>query len=352
MEVDYLIIGQGICGTFLSYYLLQKGKSLIVIDESNTYSASKVASGVINPVTGRRIVNTWMIDELLPFAQNAYDQIGRDLNIEVIKETGVLDFHATPQMKDAFAERIKEDDTYLSETQDEMWNEYFRFNYGIGQIKPCLLIDIQLLLNKWRLHLLKKAILREELFDFSQFTVDAHNSFVQYKDIKARKIIFCDGVAGFDNIYFNKLPYMRTKGEALIAEIEGLPRTNIFKQGISIVSWKEDLFWIGSSYEWNYKDVHPTDMFRRKTEQQLSYWLKLPFKIIDHLASERPANVERRPFVGLHPLYKCIGILNGMGTKGCSLAPFFANELVQYLLEGIPINNLADVSRFERVLSR
>jgi len=67
MTVDYLIIGQGICGTWLSYYLLKKGKKVLVIDEYNNSSASNVASGLINPVTGRRVVTTWMADELLPF---------------------------------------------------------------------------------------------------------------------------------------------------------------------------------------------------------------------------------------------------------------------------------------------
>jgi hypothetical protein len=41
---------------------------VIVIDESNPFTATKAASGVINPVTGRRIVRTWRIEELLPFA--------------------------------------------------------------------------------------------------------------------------------------------------------------------------------------------------------------------------------------------------------------------------------------------
>ena len=40
-------------------------------------SASKVASGLINPVTGRRVVTTWMADELLPFAWKEYSAIGK-----------------------------------------------------------------------------------------------------------------------------------------------------------------------------------------------------------------------------------------------------------------------------------
>lgn len=116
--------------------------------------------------------------------------------------------------------------------------------------------------------------------------------------------------------------------------------------------WKENLFWIGSPYEWNYSDTNPTAAFKIKTQLQLQQWLKLPYKILDHWAAERPANVERRPFVGLHPLIPSVAILNGMGTKGCSLAPYFANQLTQHLINNSPINPLADVRRFTKVLSR
>jgi glycine/D-amino acid oxidase-like deaminating enzyme len=71
---------------------------------------------------------------------------------------------------------------------------------------------------------------------------------------------------------------------------------------------------------------------------------------VDHVASVRPATLERRPFVGLHPAYPAVGILNGMGTKGCSLAPWFARQLAELLGNGQAVMGQADVQRFKRVL--
>jgi hypothetical protein len=56
--------------------------------------------------------------------------------------------------------------------------------------------------------------------------------------------------------------------------------------------------------------------------------------------------------VGFHPLHPQIGILNGMGAKGCSLAPYFANEITNFLTQKKPINSLADVQRFSKILQR
>ena len=113
MTIDYLIIGQGICGTMLSWNLLRAGKTVMVVDEDKPYTASKVASGVINPVTGRRIVRTWEIDTIMPFAVAAYQELEKELGASLIRQCNILDFHPTPQMMLAFKERLPEETTYL-----------------------------------------------------------------------------------------------------------------------------------------------------------------------------------------------------------------------------------------------
>ncbi|HKC36540.1 MAG TPA: FAD-dependent oxidoreductase, partial [Chitinophagaceae bacterium] len=99
MQTDFLIIGQGISGTWLSYYLQKANKSFIVIDNDQPNAASRIAAGIINPVTGRRIVKTWMIDELLTFLVLAYEELGNELSIKAIERKSLIDFHPTPQMK-------------------------------------------------------------------------------------------------------------------------------------------------------------------------------------------------------------------------------------------------------------
>jgi len=350
MVADYIIVGQGLCGTFLSWNLIQQGCTVLVIDEPQTSSSSKVASGVINPITGRRMVKTWMIDELLPFAWAQYQQLGNELGVSLVKKCSVVQFHTTPQMRDAFTERLAEDETYLQVEDNSTWEPYFRFNYGAAAITPCLHIEVNAMLSAWRNVLKSKGALLEEHFDLDQLLYNETG--VQYKNISASKIIFCNGTDAYDMPFFNKLPFARNKGEALIVDIPGLPATDIYKHGFTIVPWSDGLFWVGSTYEWDFTSLEPTPLFRKKVEEHLGYWLKLPFSVVAHLSAERPATLERRPFVGIHPLHPAIGILNGTGTKGCSLAPYFAQEFSRFLVDGQPITPQADVARFQKVLSR
>lgn len=385
-KTELVIVGQGLCGTFLSLELERAGISHIVIDEQRPFSASRAAAGLINPVTGRRIVTTWMIDELLPFAADAYGRLRGLLGSSFFEPATVTDFFPTAQMRLAFLRRLEEDGAYLRLPEDDhAWDSVFYSELGYGVIDPCWLVDVPGLLDAARQRMVARGILREERFEVGELVVggaplpmgtaavDAAGAGasmkpvpsrgagpgpVRWREIEAERIVFCDGVESFSSPYFSRLPFAPNKGEVLIVEIDGLADAaragggTVFKRGLSIVPWREGLYWVGSSYEWSFEHGEPTEGFRLRTEAALREWLKLPFRTVEHLAAVRPATLERRPFVGFHPLYPAVGILNGMGTKGCSLAPYFARQLVRLIAAGEAILPEADVRRFSKVLGR
>ena len=351
MTVEFLIIGQGISGTWLSYYLQKEKRSFLVIDNDQPNSASRVAAGIINPVTGRRIVKTWMIDDILEFIVPAYRELEDELGIKAIEQKNLIDFHPTPQMKIAFDERVKENADFLFHPKDQQqYQQTFNYDFGFGEVDPCYIVNLGEILPSWRKKLAANAQLLEENFDIEE--LNHSNDKIIYKNIEAERIIFCDGIHSSQNPFFKNLPFALNKGEVIFIESSDIPSTNIFKKGMMLTSIENDLYWIGSNYLWEFPDDQPTEQFRKQIELLLKTWLKVPFKIVDHKAAVRPANIERRPFVGLHPAYKNIGILNGMGTKGCSLAPFFAKQLTDHLIHKKEILPEADIKRFTKILNR
>ena len=351
MQTDYLIIGQGISGTWLSYYLQKKGQRFLVIDNNSPNTSSKVAAGIINPVTGRRHVEVWRAKEILPFAWSAYRQIGSESGINAISQKNIIDFFPSPQMRVSFLQRIEEKNEYVhSFPEQNHFSSLFNYDFGCGEIRPVYTVHLETLLPAWRQQLQEKNLLLEEEFDINQLQIKKDG--IQYNTITAEKIIFCDGNSSSGNPYFQQLPFAPNKGEILLAEIPELPPQHIYKKGMMLVPLATaGLWWVGSDYAWEFSTTEPTQEFRKKTETILKNWLKVPFKITDHLCSIRPATLERRPFVGLHPQHPGIGILNGMGTKGCSLAPFFAKQLVENLLCNKPISPEVSLERLMRFLS-
>jgi len=350
MTYDFIIVGQGICGTFLSYHLHKEGKKVLVIDEPRPFTATKVASGVINPVTGRRIVTVWMAEELLDFSLKAYTEIGHVLNETLITQNNIVSFPPSQQMADTYSQHIAENNSYICASSKKInYHDWFTHLFEAVEINPTYLINLHPLLSGWRKKLKESNSLLEEKFDETLLKINDEG--ISYQDITAHKILYCNGTDTYTSSYWKNLPGVFNKGEALIVDIPGLSQENIYKFGATtFVPWYDGLWWVGSSYENEFENTLPTDLFKRQKESELSFILKRSFTIVDHFASVRPATIERRPFVGLHPLHPPIGILNGMGTKGCSLAPYFAHQLTEHLLNDRPIMPEADVLRFQKIL--
>jgi len=350
MQVDYLIIGQGLCGTWLSWYLTKENRSFIVIDNNAPITPSKVSAGIINPVTGRRMVKVWMVQQVLSFAHEAYKEIGNFLGLTAISQKNIIDFFPNAHQRQVFLQRIEEGEEYLNSFPEQnQFNSFFNYELGCGEIRHSYIAHLDTLLPAWRQQLKENRQLREQDFEFENLVVKEKS--VQYEDITAEKIIFCDGLSSFDNPFFKGLPFAPNKGEALVVEIPGLPDQHIYKKGFLLAPLQGmGVFWLGSNYQWSFPNVEPTHEFYEQAERHLKAWLRIPFKILKHKASIRPATIERRPFVGLHPHQQNLGILNGMGTKGCSLAPFFASQFVNHLLHRTEILPDADIKRFSRLL--
>lgn len=324
----------------------------MIIDNNNGNSSSKIAAGIINPVTGRRYAYSWMIDEAMPFAVQTYEELENYLDTNLVFSKSIIDFFPSAQMRNAFIDRLTENDTYLHSYPDQNhFNQFFNYDFGCGEIRPAYLVHVQVLLSSWREKSSESHCINTETFDLKELKIE--KDVIAYQNIRAEKIIFCDGVDGVSNPWFQLLPYAPNKGEALVIECGELTNQHIFKKGLMLAPLPEkNLYWVGSNYQWEFENDQPSVQFFQHATTVLNSWLKKPYKVLAHKAAVRPATLERRPFVGFHPQFENVGILNGMGTKGTSLAPFFAHQLVQHLVHNFPIAPDADVHRFKKILSR
>ena len=87
---DYIIIGQGLAGSLLAHELLQYTQNILVIDDNFKSSASNMAAGLINPITGMRIVKTADVESLLPVARSIYRLLELKLKTSLLHETPML----------------------------------------------------------------------------------------------------------------------------------------------------------------------------------------------------------------------------------------------------------------------
>ena len=102
----------------------------------------------------------------------------------------------------------------------------------------------------------------------------------------------------------------------MLVEIKDLPSGKVYKKGMSLVPYRENIYWLGSSYEWTFSDDKPSGKFRKNANDWLNNNLKLPYTIHEHFASIRPATLERRPFIGFHPIHPQYRYFKWIGNQG------------------------------------
>ena len=102
----------------------------------------------------------------------------------------------------------------------------------------------------------------------------------------------------------------------------------------------------GSNYEWEDLTDYPTKEGKAYLEERLKDILQLEYSIVDHIAAVRPILKDRRPAIGWHPDYPQLGFLNGMGTKGTSIAPYWVHHFVEHLVHGTALSEEVTIARF------
>lgn len=344
---DFIIVGQGLAGSVLAYTLIKRGFRILVFNTARRNTASHVAAGLYNPITGRKMVKTWMADELFPYLESFYRQVEA--------ETGTKFLHKKPIYRPFL--NIEEQNDWMGRSGNNQFTPYVQQiaresiygadvhdPYGGLVLKNAGYLDIPLFTESIRHLLVEQNSYLQETFYFSKLKIK--DTEVEYDRYKARKVVCCDGTEGNNNPYFEWLPFTPVKGELLHIVTEK-PLEMIYNRGVFVLPTPAYCK-VGATYDHHELSDQITAKARSYLLEKLSILLKTPYKVINQVAGIRPATQDRRPFVGLHPVLKPLAIFNGLGTKGVSLAPYFASQMADLLSNGMALTQEVDISRYYR----
>ncbi len=355
MKVDFLIVGHGIAGISIAEHLEQNNASFMVINNEVADSSSKVAAGLYNPITGRKMKKTWLADELFPYLEQFYGDLEKKLKAKFLIEKDIFrPFVSIEEQNEWIGSDLPTEDSELNFIKNvatkSTFGEYINDPFGGLLLKHSGFIDLNNLITAHKKYLLKKNQYINKKMAYDELEINS--DFISYGEIQSKNIIFCDG-ALTQNPYFEWVPNAPVKGELLHIQTEApLPDNVIFNRGIFIVKNSEkDYYRVGATYEWRNLDTEPTEKAKIQLEGKLKELLKTPFKVVDQVAGVRPASKDRRPLIGNHPELKNVFLFNGLGTKGVSLAPYFANNFCLSLLKREKLKEEVDISRYYSLYS-
>lgn len=349
MPYNYLIIGQGIAGSTLALQLLQNGKTVMVLDDHYPKSSSRVAAGLFNPVTGKQFTKTWKADVLFPELFTFYQQIEKTLGAKFFFPMPMYRPFDSIEKQNIHLATLN-DSVYqhyiLRDTDTKIYDETVYNEFGGMTLQYCGYVDTNKYLEAVKQYLLLQNAYKEIQFIDNELFIT--ENIITYQDITADKIIFCRGRQDSTSPLWQYLPFKAVKGELLYVEFENGNYTEIINRGCWILPMPTGFYKVGATYNWDKLDEIPTEEGRNELVEKLEKLTRLPYKITKHLAGVRPASHDRKPFIGLHPNHKNVGIFNGFGTKGVSLVPYFAKQFVDFLVNNIPLDGDVNVTRVKR----
>ena len=353
MRADYIVVGQGIAGSNLAYALVSRGKKVVVFDPSWRDAACLVAAGVINPITGQRLVKSWRSALAHPFAKKFYASLESVLHAKFFHDRKILQLCKSPE-EHALWSRRKADAEYaefIGEGASESVFESLNDKFGHHFIERSAWVEPSAIMPAFARFFNSLGILRNESFDYSRLRLLPDGG-VEYGDISARAVVFCEGWQAVKNPYFNWLPYRCAKGEILQLQSDAaadIPE-HIIHRGNWIMKCAEDQFRIGSTWDREHLDTAPTADARAELLGAVGNILRNAgeLRVVNHSAGVRPCTATTRPHLGKHPKFGALYSFNGFGSKGYALSPYFAEEFAEYLEGGKPLDSEADISRHVR----
>lgn len=341
-----LIVGQGIAGTVLHFTFLKHGIRAAMVDHPHPGRASAAAAGIINPITGPKYQKSWNFDSLLavfePFYISLESFIGQRIfyrmrmfrylfNLEQINRwTFNWEDDGPAPCYGKFAGVLGE---YPEESDGGSWAE----------IHHAFRVDLNVLMDTYRGFLKKEALLEESSFDFD--LLQTLESGVMYDGRRFDYILFCEGYKMKDNPYFSHLPLIPAKGDALLVR-RAVDADFMAKRNELMTYWDSEKVWYGATLKNRFETIEPDhDAYVTLCDRYGDDFHTMP-DVIRHISGLRPTVRDRRPLVGLHPGVPALGILNGLGTKGTSLAPLMAQYLADRILYGKEIPGDVNIARF------
>ncbi len=344
-KIDYIVVGCGLAGIAFCEQLRKHHKSFLLFDDGSQQS-SLVAAGMYNPVILKRFSEVWMANEQLRIAKPFYVSLEKLLNVQIDYKFRLLRrFSSIEEQNQWFSAMDKPKlEPFLSGNLVKNNNPYIDAPFGFGEVLHSGRIDTNTLIENYLFILEKNKLLKRNKFDHQK--LDVHKSLIEYENIQASNIVFCEGFGMKKNPYFNQLPLNGTKGEVLTIDAPSLNMDFALKSSVFIIPEGNHKYAVGATYNWVDKTHIITEDAKKELTEKLKSFLLCDFKVVNQVAGIRPTVKDRRPLVGTHTKHKKVHILNGLGTRGVMIAPYIAEELFNHIEIGKPINPEIDITRF------
>ncbi len=348
---DAVIVGHGLAGATLAWTLRLRGQRVLVIDPSRPSTASRIAAGLVTPLSGPKLVPSWGWEQAWPIAQQFYREIEERTGIPLLRPRPAVRLFPSSEALQQAKGRVDELQGDLLPTAPDPGvnpNWFSHAEHAIEQPAAAQL-DVSEYLNASR-QLLKaeQCWIDGEFESGHDLILEQERVTLPRWNVETNRVVFCQGYVA-DHPWFGRVKFNPAQGQMLTIRAPELRERRVVHDGLWLVQENESRHYrVGATFEWDRLDGVPTEKGREHLLQRLRQMIRVPFEVIDQFAAVRPTMHDFRPVIGTHPTEPRFAILNGLGTKGSLWGPWMAKLLADHLLDAQPIPSELEVARWFR----
>lgn len=344
---DFLIVGRGLAASVLMHTFKKHSISFTAIGNQHLSSCSSVAAGIWNPIVFKRLTKSWLADDLISFLLPFYSDCESEMETSFVKLRAIVKPFTEEQERMLWLRKSETELlNFIKSPMDEQITAEIsqcKVPNGYGTVNQAGNINVKLFIES------SAAFFSKHIYDdvFDHNLLKIYSDRVCYKYFEFKNIIFCEGFLVKDNPFFNWIPLKPAKGEILTIKMQNFRlKETIFNKNGFILNTGEDEYKAGATYAWDDLSQEPTKRRMNELRLKINQMTDHSYRVVSHEAGIRPSSVDRRPIIGAHPTYSSLFVFNGLGTKGVMLAPYFANNFVNFYLKKEPLNESVHVKRF------
>lgn len=329
-RADILVVGQGLAGTCLAWTLERAGLAFELADRGHGYASTMAAAGIINPITGRRLVKSWRVEELMPESRAFFRDVESALGVSLWREMRVRRLFADDRERRVWSDKQgrRELAPFAGAGDDEgFW------------IEGAARVDLPALLTAARGYWQRAGRLRETPVGVLACEADRY-----------AMVVDCSGLAAARSGAFAFVPWEFSKGEMLELTVEGLAPDVIVNRRHWVLPVGPGAAWIGATQGPGVTDSTPSGAARDLLETSARSLLAgRAFAVTGQRSGVRVNLPDKHPIAGRHPGNPRLGLMNGLGSKGALRAPALARQWVRHLMCGAAFEaEVATERRFGR----
>ncbi len=328
-----MVIGLGLAGATLAWKAHDLGLDVLVIDDADADAASRVAAGLVTPVTGAKLKPQTRFAELAEAAVIHYEHVAERTAVHAYSKRPAIRFLSKARELDALDVIEAAGSGLLSRLVEDV-PAGIRAE-GVPVVMPAAgRLAIADYVDSTRRFFADRGALIAATVSDAAVTAAADRVEIASLGVSASHAVFCRGYRDNGNSHFPALRWRAAKGQILELDCPGFDsRYTVHGSRIWLTAADETTVLAGATYEWDALDAAVTTAARDKLLAAVESILDTPYKLVRQRAAVRPIVEGRMPVIGRSPGSTRVWLLNGLGSKGALYAPTVAADLLATLID-------------------